>query len=631
MKGNIERIHQRMLYYWSPNSYWNRDDLIVICMLLNHLMNSHGHRADPIYWSFADRLKSAEGDRLWHSTIWGRAKVVADYEGQVATRDWLHRLTVSVSAPTVGIVYLALGNLLMREGEIVEARKNLRTAVQYSLTGIEWFSLEALNAMAICLGKLGDIRLAFEYARSHTIQSYILGRINDSEIGRALRGLSALFGQIDYWVEIERNFAKLNRSREYFSTAAEMESQAAFRLAEIGAVREAAQLFLKAAIDADHWYLPSDRPFAITCRQLARLIDPTPIQIECIDEAAKGCRELWCPPDIEETYNHLAILLRQGQYEQEAIDNLLRRVHHHASRRSGEQDHGEFLNLVQMCAIVGRFFLDHNAPEAAARVWLGVVVIGGNECDEAVFVLALEWLAEVLLDLKRPQEALEIARSAITQQRLMVHERFVHHAIAARSLLMLNKKKEAYNEAITSLSDWNRVFEGLYIEEHKAAWLQRGEKSLLCAIDSIRDPVPWMNEQKRLRELFRLTEISKARILSDMVANRDFQLGAFGLVVGNKMKNDIFQAADSYGPDWLVPLMVQCSAFPDSYTVTVYDEKGGTRTTPLDIQPIEYAVRLPESYEKRLVASAASLSFDQADLPKDESFSQDLKTFLTPS
>jgi hypothetical protein len=250
--------------------------------------------------------------------------------------------------------------------------------------------------------------------------------------------------------------------------------------------------------------------------------------------------------------------------------------------------------------------------------------------NDAIFVFVLEWLAETLLRQGRPQESLEIARSVLGRERVLVHERFVHRGLAVRSLMALRHSQQAFSEAVAAMSDWRRVLDGLYVDEHKAAWLQRGEHALLCAIKAMCEPVPWMDEHKRRREMFRLTEVGKARILTDMVASRGYQLGAFGLAGAPSSKGDIFEAAFSHDSDWLPPLQVQAIAFSDLMNLCVHDEMGGAEVTFQDIGPLKYAVQLPASPERRLVSSSASLAFDEADIPKDESFSRDLKVFLSP-
>ena len=179
-----------------------------------------------------------------------RAETVEAYEGPDRAVAWLHDLAQRIPPPDDGIVELLLGRIFMAQEQFSAARKHLSQAVTRSLSGIEWYRLEALNEMVRCLARVGENRLAFEYARTHSMESYKLGRIKETDLYEAIYGLSLIFGQIDYIAEVKRNLAEKAREKSDFTRAALHESDAGFRLAQIGAREEAALSLIQAARDA---------------------------------------------------------------------------------------------------------------------------------------------------------------------------------------------------------------------------------------------------------------------------------------------------------------------------------------------------------------------------------------------
>src|SRR5262249_44370134 len=143
-----------------------------------------------------------------------------------------------------------------------------------SLNGIEWYRLEAINEMALCLVRLGENRLAFEYARTHSLEKYKIGQLAEGDLYKAVEGNALLFGPIDYLVELKRNPARKAREQGDGTWAALHESDAAFRLAQLGLRDEAVPVLLQAAADAARGRHPGDPDFSLTCRLLTHYLAP---------------------------------------------------------------------------------------------------------------------------------------------------------------------------------------------------------------------------------------------------------------------------------------------------------------------------------------------------------------------
>ena len=103
-------------------------------------------------------------------------------------------------------------------------------------------------AAQACLGRgLGENRLAFEYARSHSFERYKLGQIGEGDLHKDLYSNALMFGQIDYLVDMKRNLARQARQRRDHTGAALHGSDAGFRLAQLGLRAEAAEVLAEAA------------------------------------------------------------------------------------------------------------------------------------------------------------------------------------------------------------------------------------------------------------------------------------------------------------------------------------------------------------------------------------------------
>jgi tetratricopeptide (TPR) repeat protein len=624
--GTAEEFQRRVLNCCPPEAEWTQDDVGIVCALLHGAQARFGARARALYDGYARRLRSAEGDRLWLATLPLRSNVVASIEGSDATVAWLRDLLAQVLPPAVGFVHLELGRTLVELGRLEEARSHLRSAAQLSLHGLEWYSLEAFSIMATCLLKLGLVRLAFEYARSHALTSYRLGRIPGEDLPRALEGLSAAYGQLDYWCELERNFAARHREERAFSAAAERESQAAFRLAQMGALAEAASSFARAAEDARRGHSASDPPFAQTCRYLSLLLDPAPLSAAAVDQAVEDCRQLWLPHAFVIAWREALVEHQWVTSDCARLGAVLRGASHGTTPR---EDHGELLNLAQLVALVGRLCSEADNPGGAAGLWSAVLSL--RHRDDALFVFVGERLAEAWLQLGRPAAAFAVAESFARRRRVLPHERFIFGALSVRALLALGRTEAAWMGSGAVLTDWSRVLQGLYAEDHKAAWLRRGAAAVDSALAAIASPVPWMSEDRRRREVFRLHELGKARMITDLVARSGRLTGAFSSARTGLGEDDVMEWGSADGGDWYVPMMVQAISFSDSMSLIVHEDDGTVHhSQPIDLAPLRYAVRLPQSPERRLVVSAESLSFAESDARPYTGLYEDMMRLMQP-
>lgn len=630
MAGRLDELHRRMLAFWPPDGAWSQDDVGLLCTLLEAARQHYPEQAQAIYRSFVDRLKAAEGDRLWLATLFVRSDLVADFEGTEGAVTWVRALLDAVLPPEVGAVHLTLGRLLQRLGRLADARTHLLEAAHLSLRGIEWYSLEAFQELTNCLCRRGEGRLAFEFARCHALTSYRLGRIDASELPKAIEGVAANFGQLDYWCELNRNFAAYHRDRGEPSVAAERESRAAFRLAQVGDLDEAASSFARAAEDARRGGWKSDGPFALTCRHLGLFLRPAPLSSTEVDEAVEECRRQWLPAGFAGAWRELSRELVGERGGGLSHRRLIAELREQLQSPSPREDHGELLNAVQIAALAGRLCRQAGWLEAAARLWSAVLEMPGRE--DAVFVFVAEALSELWLQVDRPDPALAVAESFARRRRVLPHERFVFRSLAARAQLALGRRQAAFAGANAALGDWSRVLEGLYVAGHKSAWLQRGAPVVECALDAISEPVSWIEEDRRRREVFRLCELGKARMLTDLMARNERLTGAFSLAAQPGANVDLLGVGAIDDGDWFVPLMVQSLAFMDSMSVVVHGDDGGVlESRPRDMAPLRYAVRLPVSPERRLVVSAASLTFADADAPSDTGLYDDLARLTRPA
>ena len=206
-QGRLEELRAHMLRLWPVELVSAPDDIAAISLVTALAGRDYGDRAADIYATYSSVLKSDPGDRDSLNALSLRAQAISKFEGAAAATAWLRRLTEVVPPPDVGVVYLTLGRLLLVERDLQQARRELRMAVQFSLIGPDWYGKEAIGAMTMCLVAVGELRLAFEYARAQVVKYYTSENVSEQDLYESLKGLASTFGQLDYWMELERNVA----------------------------------------------------------------------------------------------------------------------------------------------------------------------------------------------------------------------------------------------------------------------------------------------------------------------------------------------------------------------------------------------------------------------------------------
>ena len=504
-------------------------------------------------------------------------------------------------------------------------------AVDQSLAGIEWYRLEALNEMVKCLAQAGENRLSFEYARTHSIESYKLGRVGEGDLYKAINGLSLVFGQIDYIAEVKRNLAEKAREKPDFTWAALHEADAGFRLAQMGAREEGASSLAQAAGDASRGSHPGDPFFAATCRLLARYLDQSPIGGEEIQQLLQLTSQ-WESIPFGSLLKETSLLVRDNLSPGARLMDEWQSLcsGYGTSRGLPTRERHGLLILNHLAALIARFYRENNAWSHAEAFFEVVTSVAGVQ--DAIFLFSREDYAEALIREGRIPQALRICEGLLAQAGSFPHERFVYRQLAARCNLALGFNQEAYAYAQLALADWKRVLEGLYSEKHKVRWIERGTSCLSCALEAIRAPVPWMPDPERFREIFSLIELGKARLVADMVSHPGYLPGVYLLPESRAMKKDVFKILRQEHPEWYPPVVLQTAVYAGGMSVVVHDESGGeAKTLFLDVTPLRGVIQLPVAPEKRLFATAGSLPYEEPAYPARRELYEDLVKITQPS
>jgi tetratricopeptide (TPR) repeat protein len=609
-EGKLEELRGLVRALWPPDASWDSGDVELLATFLLAAWGRFGESALPLYEPYAKRLRSAKAEFPWLFSFPLRAEVITQYEGFDRAMEWLREAAGVIPPPSDGVVDLVQGRLLRARGEHAAARAHLGRAVQRSLQGINWYRLEALNEMALCLAYLGERRLAFEYYRTHAIESYKLGRIeNASGLYNVIYNLSLVFGQLDYTIDVKGNLAR-NASSAGSPTHAALEmSDAGFRLGQLGLRAEAAAVLEKAARFADRGAHPGDPAFAVVCRLLARYLAPPALGAGEMDGLLEAAASRLSSGGLD-LAAAAAVLIRHGAAPGDrTVDDWRAACAKYAARASlSSVDARSALILNHLAALLARFYREAGRGGAAEAFY--EVVTSSEGPRDAIFLFAREDHAMHLLRSGRAREALAVCRPLLERPPKFPHERFLFRQLAAQARLALEDRRGAYELASAALSDWKRVLEGLYEERHKIAWLARGGTCLSCAIEAIREAAEWMPEPQRRRELFRLTELGKARLVADMVSHTGRIPGVY-LLPSTVARGDNLLSGAMTG-DWFVPILLQGSSFADGLQTFYYDELG--RSTSLAVREVEAlrgVIHLPVSEEKRLYATADSLSFEE--------------------
>ena len=499
------------------------------------------------------------------------------------------------------------------------------------MQGVEWYCLEALNEMGMCLAQLGESCLAFEYARTHSFESFKLGRIKEQELYRAVCGLAMVFGQIDYRIEVKRNLARNACEEEDFNRASEEESDASLRLAMISNRDEAVIGMYRAAEYAARGSHPNDPYFAVACVLLARYLDENPLSDDEMGSLWDKAAQI-----INIPFMDMPVFRAMQQKVEECIvpdATLLHRWlslcnrYQHALSLSADKSQS-LLICNHLTALMGRYYAErHNEMLAVSFI----EEVASIESGEAIFVFTRQdYVNQLILDGKL-QEALKVCQLVLAQDLPIIDERFAFAQLAARCCLSLKFDQQAFAYAKLALSDWKRILEGLFVEEHKAAWLERGVSVISCAMEILAKPLSWMPEEDRYREIFNLIEQGKARMMTDMVSRSDYISGVYLLSEIKKKRTDLFEVLLQEYPDWFVPALIQTSADSNILTTAYHDDNGRIeKISKVNISALQSVIHLPLSPEKRLYATAQSLSFEKQIEPPSSELYNDLIQMITP-
>ncbi len=608
--GRLDELRSRMLQLWPADIDPDQQDIEMITLLLMVARQHHSTRAQSLYDPYAQMLKRHSDEMSWLQSFLKRAAVVRMYEGNAAATEWLRKLATLITPPNNGVANVSLANLLLEEGKPEEALKELRTALPLSISGFGWYKLEAIDAMIRCQLLLGNQQLAFEYAKTHAIESYKMGFVSARDLVNACKNHAHWLGQIDYSIDLNGNVARMNRTRGNHSAAAIAESEAALALARLDMAAEAANSLRAAAEDALRGSHPNDALFAETCRLLARFLDPEVLTKDELVEFLGSYNSDGSSPIISK--------VRECVVSDSVPDlELLTALTIECSRPGATS--AEIMKsdiLVHVVALIARYYEERYGPAspwADSTIKLYQLAIDcATAGRSAIALFVCRSLAEFLLSKGMPDDAYTWCVNYSRFSSRDISERFLIRQLIARSLIA-SDKQQAYEYALAALSDWQRILDGLYIETHKVTWLRLGEECLRCAIQAISEPVAGLNERMRRRELFRLMELGKARVVSDMINRREYIPRPYQL--SQPSSSRLFRSGEEER-DWNLPIMLQAPVYSDSMVTEFHDYDGSTTgIAVLNLEPLRCAVIRPMDPEARLMATAASLAFETSDLP----------------
>ena len=614
-EGRLEELLSLVLKLWPPDALWDGQDVEYLTMLLHVLSQRHPSRTAPLYAPYTERLKRHGDDIWWLQTLSMRARVVADFEGEEAAMAWLNELSNQITPPNNGLAHVLVARLLLDRGRADEAVKELRRALPLALSSMGLYNLEAIQEMMRCQVMLGDSQLAFEYAKAHAIETYKMGQLSGEDLVKACKGHANWLGQVDYLIDLQTNVAELSRQASNYSWAAIAESEAAVTLARIGVDSEACRRMRAAAEDAARGRHPNDPLYSSLCLLLARLYNPAPLTAEEVAGQLSDYAKRWSPRALRPLIKDTVRCVREGRSPEAALADRWRAA---CARVALEQPSSERMRieiLIHLAALLARHYAevgDGTSSHCDAAAAFYALVVESATARSAVSSFARERLAEHLLRDSKSEEAMKLCEPELRAGPGEPCGRFLLRQMAARCSLQ-SDRQAAYLYAAAALSDWRRVLEGVYVEEHKVAWLRKGEECLRCAIEALSRPADWMEEGMRRRELFRLMELGKARVVSDMINRRGYVPRPYVLSAHSA---DELISFDEDEQDWNIPLILQAPVYSDLLTNVSYDDRGNPLgTQEISLAPLRCAIIRPMSQEKRLLTTALSLAYESSDEP----------------
>jgi hypothetical protein len=611
-----------MLETWPPDVFWPEKDLGLLATLLHELKREHPREARRIYKDFEGRLKSHSNEQRWLRTLLLRAQTVKDYEGYEAAIRWLRASITEIAPPQDGAAHLVIGTILIDEGLAGEAREELSKAVNRSLhlTGW-WFRLDALEQMFKCQIMLGNRALAFEYGRAHAIESYKAGRSSARKLIEACKGFAINFNQIDYLIDLHGNVARQFRETDRHSHAAVEESEAALWLARIGLAGEAAERLLQAAADAERGSAMTDPYFAVTCRLLARYLDPAPLGLDEVVRALEDFDAEYADASLAPVLRELRDTLRSRARPRFPLISRWRDTCMSYGSRPGlpSRELMKGTILTYLTALVARYYADTEDGDGDEATLFYLTVLAADSGRNVISVLANERLIELMLREWKFKEAGELCAEQLANEKLHVYARFLFRQLAARCHRW-SRPDVAYGYATGALEDLQQILEGLYVESHKVAWLSKCGSCLDHAIGLISEPVDWMDERTRRRELFRLTEIGKARIFADIASRRSYLPSPYlssDLLQGEADIVRTMGTAMSEDEDWAPIILLHGAASPSVggiVTVVHGDDGEVVNQFEVDPAPLRCVVLRPLHPAVRLLTTVNALPFEESDV-----------------
>jgi hypothetical protein len=341
-------------------------------------------------------------------------------------------------------------------------------------------------------------------------------------------------------------------------------------------------------------------------------------------DAVNDYAQQWATPNQRSLIQTTEQGLESGSLDTELIDQWMSAcsaIWRSQSLSGSEQMKIEM--LIHLAALLARYHAEASFPSSRDKASLLYLVVLQAEGHSAVATYALERLADHLVQARKFDEVLQLCEPKLTSSDIEPRDRFVFRQLAAQCYLDTNKQA-AYQSALGALADWRRILDGLYEETHKVAWIRKGEPCLKCAIAAISQPVDWMTESERRRNLFRLTELGKARLVSDMINRRAYVPNTY--LLSSRAFSSSIHDIIRQEPDWFVPLTLQASVYSDSILVEDHDESFATsKVHTLDLEPLRCTVLRPLSAEQRLLTTALSVAYESSDVSPDHQLYEDFK------
>ncbi|MGK5693471.1 hypothetical protein ACSNOJ_11340 [Streptomyces sp. URMC 128] len=636
--GDFHQLLDAVTTLWPSD---RPDGLGALADFLLHTRTARRDVCQDLYDQMAPVLTCSRHDLEAVAQLGRRHAAVLAFEGRDAGEAFLRRQAAELPADDRGFPLMLLGRHLTDEGRIDEARDLLREAIRAAEMSVEWYLLSVIREMARCQLHAGETALSFEYVRAYWVKSYVRGKISGPALKTFLLGSAAAFGQIDYLVELQLNVATCGRREELpapsehadlmaallselgidppevqeadgLLEAVHAEHFAALHLADLGKTDEALEAFGRAADDATRLETRLGAALYWMSRLLAVWLRPRE------EEAVALLAEFgdWSPATAARGLLHGCLPY--------AVDTTAwRRVLAGGPIDGDSAAHDEHQALVTAVAVLGRLAEAAGATEQARALYQVVLDCGSQELW--LGSLVLRRLIALLVgsgsddDLERAgaigaarleKELRPMARWHLLTE--LAHGRAAQGRPAAALALV--------EQAITL---WKRVLSGLYDPRSKVAWLERGARSLDLAVDLLSVSGDWIDESDRLDKLLTVTELSKARLMTDAINRKEYLPGPFMLTERYGLNADRMEQAREEAPDWHAAVALQSVVYSESLVYVDWghdwrhENSRPAREVATDLGPLRTTLRIPLSHDRELLASVDTVTYDVSGLPAD--------------